>query len=103
VRCGSLKIDLPGRFLPLSLLRVCGNLLASVLVQVRVGSLGPCPEPSCGAGIMRDDGGMNLMDFQDCEAPSISVEARACFSFWQLAGNFGTDMRALASNKYRCV
>jgi hypothetical protein len=51
----ALKVSLPGRFLPLSLLRACGKFLASGLIQVHVRSLGPDPEPFCGMGIVRDD------------------------------------------------
>jgi hypothetical protein len=74
VRRGGVKSDLPPSFFSAELLRVCGKFLESALVQVRVESLGPCPAPAYGVGILGENGGMSFVNFQNCEAPSISVE-----------------------------
>jgi hypothetical protein len=79
------------------LLGVYGKFSASVLGQVRVEYLGPGIRAVYGMRVLGADAEMCLVNLQNCEAPSIFVEARCWVRFMAVRGEFGNRCERVRS------
>jgi hypothetical protein len=89
VRSGILISEPTRRFLRPWLLWISGKFWASVLVRVRVESLGPCPWAAYGTSVLGEAAEMCEVNLQSSQALPISVEARDLVQFIAVRGKFG--------------